>query len=170
MRTMKTSPERLARINEWAKANPERVKAAKKKWRDANKDKIRQYAADARVRNPDYNREWQKANREKAREYSRRSKEANPEAYRRWILTTQAKNYGLTLEELQELIATQGHECAICGQPPAAGKRLCVDHDHVTGRVRGMLCSRCNRDLDRLIPHIHNLISYLARNGHDTSP
>ena len=41
--------------------------------------------------------------------------------------------------------AAQGDGCAICGgvnDPP--GRRLAIDHDHVTGQVRGLLCYRCN--------------------------
>ncbi len=35
-------------------------------------------------------------------------------------------------------------ECVICGDPPPAGKTLAIDHDHSTGDIRGVLCSRCN--------------------------
>lgn len=38
----------------------------------------------------------------------------------------------------------QGGTCAICDQPCASGRRLAVDHDHVTNRIRGLLCAKCN--------------------------
>ena len=53
------------------------------------------------------------------------------------------------------MLSGQGGLCAICGQPPkpdgvrAAG-RLHVDHDHVTGAVRALLCNECNRALGYL--------------------
>lgn len=61
-------------------------------------------------------------------------------------------SFGITLEEYREMEAAQGGLCAICGQPePSFDKRtgrrrdLAVDHDHKTGKVRGLLCGHCNR-------------------------
>jgi hypothetical protein len=56
------------------------------------------------------------------------------------------KVYGLTAEGYDDLLARQGGKCAICRGRPKS-KRLAVDHDHKTGAVRGLLCSRCNHDL-----------------------
>lgn len=56
------------------------------------------------------------------------------------------KTYGLTPAQYDELLRRQGGRCAICRQKPRS-KRLAVDHDHGTGAVRGLLCSRCNHDL-----------------------
>jgi len=54
----------------------------------------------------------------------------------------------LTLEEYDQLLASQNGVCAICGTPPKlGGRRLDVDHDHKTKKVRGALCNRCNRGL-----------------------
>jgi hypothetical protein len=44
------------------------------------------------------------------------------------------------------LVAQRGEVCAICGAPPKT-RKLHLDHDHKTGRVRGLLCYRCNRFL-----------------------
>jgi hypothetical protein len=54
------------------------------------------------------------------------------------------KRYGITSEEYQEMEEAQGGLCAICRRPPAEGKKLAVDHDHLTGLVRRLLCDRCN--------------------------
>lgn len=51
--------------------------------------------------------------------------------------------YGITSEEFLRLEERQGGICAICFEPPKS-RRLSVDHDHITGRVRGLLCTRCN--------------------------
>jgi ribosomal protein S27AE len=52
--------------------------------------------------------------------------------------------YGLTLAQFEEMRALQMGRCAICASTPA---RFDVDHDHDTGKVRGLLCSPCNRGL-----------------------
>ena len=55
-----------------------------------------------------------------------------------------ARQLGVSDEDYALLLAMQGGGCAICGQPPKS-RRLHVDHDHKTGRVRGLLCFVCNR-------------------------
>lgn len=54
--------------------------------------------------------------------------------------------YGLSLPEIDELIAAQNNECLICGKTLIKMRR-CVDHNHKTGKVRGILCKRCNTGL-----------------------
>ena len=58
--------------------------------------------------------------------------------------------YGFTLREYNQLFQQQGGCCAICRKPETASNKygtrvLAVDHDHKTGKVRGLLCDRCNR-------------------------
>jgi len=53
--------------------------------------------------------------------------------------------YGITLKEYNCMLEEQGGGCAICGKTPAKeGRRLAVDHSHITGKVRGILCGTCN--------------------------
>jgi hypothetical protein len=60
----------------------------------------------------------------------------------RWL-----KRYGMTIEQYEQMLASQGGCCAICrtGEVPSRGWH--VDHDHATGRVRGILCHGCNVSL-----------------------
>ena len=53
--------------------------------------------------------------------------------------------YGITEAQYAMMVELQGGVCAICGRPPKT-LRLAVEHDHQTGRVRGLACFRCNRD------------------------
>lgn len=53
--------------------------------------------------------------------------------------------YGITLQEHQEMYEAQNGLCATCKKPgDGKWKKLCVDHDHKTGKVRQLLCRRCN--------------------------
>lgn len=58
--------------------------------------------------------------------------------------------YGITHQDYVDLLAEQGGGCALCGRKPKFDKPLSVDHCHKTGRVRGILCPRCNRALAQL--------------------
>lgn len=58
------------------------------------------------------------------------------------------RGYGLTEEDYKRMFAQQDGKCALCGRGPKAGgrlKNLPVDHDHKTGKARGLLCTPCNR-------------------------
>lgn len=56
------------------------------------------------------------------------------------------KKYGITEEQYDELLQKQNGSCAVCRRSAKEFKvRLCVDHDHWTGQVRGLLCTYCNR-------------------------
>lgn len=60
------------------------------------------------------------------------------------------RTYGITLAYYIELLTAQGGACAICSNPETDThkgkiKRLAVDHDHKTGKIRGLLCGNCNR-------------------------
>jgi len=57
------------------------------------------------------------------------------------------KRYGVTPEQFEELRAAQNNQCAICELPFVPTKVPFVDHDHVTGKVRSLLCTHCNSGL-----------------------
>ena len=61
-------------------------------------------------------------------------------------------NYQCTPEAYRTMLEAQGGKCAICRSEPTARfngrlKQLSVDHDHVTGRIRALLCNGCNAGL-----------------------
>jgi Autographiviridae endonuclease VII len=53
------------------------------------------------------------------------------------------RKYGMSLRDYEEKFKRQDGRCAICSKEEI-GRMLSVDHDHATGRVRGLLCTRCN--------------------------
>jgi len=77
---------------------------------------------------------------------SRDWKAKNP----RRVLAYRIKQYGLTLEQYDAIVATQDGKCPICLEDLMGGRYQTVDHCHETGRVRGVLCSRCNSALGLL--------------------
>ena len=103
----------------WRDAHKESEKASKARWREKNRDHIRQHA----------------------KEYRKRAGHI-----------TRAKDlrikYGLTPVQYDAMLEAQNHRCAICGKTPLEnGKHLTIDHCHKTGKVRGLLCYRCNTGL-----------------------
>lgn len=56
------------------------------------------------------------------------------------------KKYGITVRQYDLMFALQDGKCVGCGRPPKT-RRLAVEHDHHTGRVRGLACHNCNRHL-----------------------
>ena len=55
--------------------------------------------------------------------------------------------YGLSAEDYQAMVRAHRGRCPICDKAFDSTKDTCVDHDHATGKVRGLLCSRCNKGL-----------------------
>lgn len=82
--------------------------------------------------------------------------------------TLRMKTFGLTLEEYDKMLKEQKGVCAICGKINKSGNRLSVDHNHLTGRVRGLLCTTCNSALgffdgDGGIKLLLNAIDYVRK-------
>ena len=90
-------------------------------------------------------REWRRENPAAARRNDRRGK-------------LMAK-YRLTEDDVEAMRENQDARCAICGKMAA---RLCVDHSHKTGRVRGLLCPGCNTFLGWYERRINAVQKYLA--------
>lgn len=95
-----------------------------------------------------YQRQWRATHLEQARAYSReRARKA-----RQTPGYTRAKHlrhlYKLDVAQYSALLDRQDNACAICRQPFTGTPH--VDHDHPTGRVRGLLCERCNKGIGYL--------------------
>lgn len=82
--------------------------------------------------------------RDKQRWPKRRVRESENRKIRALI-----KRYNLTIGEYETIRKRQRNRCAICGieESKSQKKNLCVDHDHKTGKVRGLLCGKCNSGL-----------------------
>ena len=104
---------------------------------------------------------WQKDNPERYAEYYK-SRDAIYSADSR----KRAKKYGMTPEELSEFLLSTDGVCTICGRHP--NNWLVVDHCHKTGKVRGVLCEKCNQALglmDDNAEYLESAIAYLKANA-----
>lgn len=115
--------------------NKELLLAKRKAWYAANKQRDR-----------DNHRKWLDKNPEKRSEYNKRAIKKKPEQL---YINSLRRLYNLTKEQYDEMLAAQGGVCAICSRKNAT-KRLGVDHDHGTGKVRELLCDMCNRGIGYL--------------------
>lgn len=147
-----------ARSAAWYAANRERelARAKERNALPANRERNRTRAA-----------AWYAANRERRALKIAAKRATDPEAFRaaaraswaKWrakdldharrVMRRQVlKRYGLNLEQYERLWTDQRGCCGICGRPLVDGGRasdgVCVDHDQGNGRVRGLLCRRCN--------------------------
>jgi len=78
------------------------------------------------------------------------------------------REYRMTLEGIEAIFDAQGRACAICRKPESSMKQRHVDHDHVSGRVRGVLCGNCNLAIGHMADDPMRLLEaaeYLLRLG-----
>jgi hypothetical protein len=100
-----------------------------------------------------YTQQWNQQNRDQYNANWRKHYARNTEARRRHSRDLK-KLYDITESEYDVMLGGQGGVCAICHKQEDAishidgkPKRLAVDHDHTTGKVRALLCSTCNNGL-----------------------
>jgi DNA-binding transcriptional MerR regulator len=116
--------KRAEYVQRYYSENDHKVKARSKAWREKYPERYRQtlknYTDEKKAKDP-------AAYKERARSYALKRK------------------YGITLEQYQQLLEKQNECCAVCERPAKDfPTSLAVDHDHKTGRIRGLLCTHCN--------------------------
>ncbi len=139
---------------------------------DLTRDKLTRTTKKCRQCNTDKHIKWQKNNPERVKEYQRRIKN-HPDYSLRNRKCVIKKKYGITLDQYNELLKKQNYVCAICKQRETTIeamsqklKPLCIDHCHKTGKIRGLLCNRCNPMIGLSLDDIKRLqaaIDYLLR-------
>ena len=91
-------------------------------------------------------KKWREDNLERYQANQRRMR-GTPEGKVRQRAGHLMRKFGMTIEQYDAMLEAQGGGCFICGRPPREDISLHVDHDHATGKVRGILCFCCNNAL-----------------------
>lgn len=75
-------------------------------------------------------------------------------------------HFGITPEQYEAMLKAQDGVCATCSKPCKTNRWLCVDHDHDTGMIRGLLCSKCNTAIGLLNDDVDimcNVLDYMLK-------
>ena len=110
------------------------------------------------------NKRWKEKNRDKVLEYKRTHYKNNRDKYLTLERDKQYKvRYKISLDDYNKMLEEQNYQCKICSSEKAGHKGQCfaVDHDHNTGKVRGLLCIKCNSRLGWFEANSNAVISYL---------
>lgn len=109
---------------------------------------------------------------EKARALAKRREQRQPGAD---LGSTLLRTYGITLEHYEDMLVDQSYECALCnadieraGEGHHYTKVANVDHCHATGKVRGLLCHKCNKALGMFhddVEALRRAADYIERNS-----
>lgn len=150
-----------AKNQQWHETHKEEKAEYRRKYNESHKEQQREYAEAHREEQHERQRKYRETHRELLREAQQKYREANPEkireSNRRYSGTHRdpetlskrnlKQHYGVTDEEAARLLTErQTGVCTICGE--VRGKvGLVVDHDHKTGKVRGVICGKCNSGL-----------------------
>lgn len=150
-------------------ANIEKMRAHGRAWREQNRDIDRAKSSAWYYANKDKARMTQKAryhaNKAKNQEKQKAYRKANGRhlaAYKRFHA------YGITQPQYDAMLLSQNGTCAIGDHQFESAAVVCVDHDHFTGAVRGLLCSKHNTAIgmfDESIPAMAAAVKYLSDHG-----
>lgn len=115
-----------------------------------------------RAPRPGYQRRWRKRNKLRLKTWRANNSE-------RIYFHGIKHRYGLTGETYKAMLKEQGGVCALCKMPPGRF-RLCVDHCHKTGKVRSLLCGKCNSVIGWLETKQIDATAYISGNYSMSKP
>ncbi len=130
--------------------------------KELGKQLDREYHATNHIRKNEYRRRWRNLNKARCQKIARDYRQRLGIDGRRSM--DFRRKYGMTLADYYTMLHSQDGRCAICQHPPPSNQRLCLDHNHLSGAIRGLLCRRCNSGIGLLQDSVELLergISYL---------
>ena len=164
--TYRKSPQGQAKRRAWRQKNKNIIRIKKAEWVEKNKEHLKEYnrkrMLDPKVvaRKRETTKKWKEANKEhitrQAREYKFN------------------KTYGINVDTYLLMIKEQGNICVLCEKEfesnfKAVGKVYpCIDHCHITGKVRKLLCTNCNTALGLVRENkktLFNMIKYIIQHN-----
>lgn len=109
-----------------------------------------------------YRKKYLEKNRQRINAAQRKNYAKHPNKYKKNRKYQLKQCYSITPDDYKHLLKLQNYECAICHRNQNEFKtKLCVDHNHRTGKVRGLLCQRCNGCLGWFEAHKEFVLDYL---------
>lgn len=147
----------------WRDDNREKCREYQRKYRKNNLLKVRASSRSYEIRNPHKKAAWIENNKDRVLRTKKRFYQKNKS---KWVAQN-LKIYGLTVIQFSQMLEQQNGLCAIC-RNGSNHKKLQVDHDHATGKVRALLCNSCNTALGLAKDDINRLksfIQYLERHS-----
>ena len=126
--------------------------------KECDKQRHKQYYETHKKEKKQYDKQYYKTHREGTIEHQKQYNKTHREEIKQYGLK---KRYNISIEEFNQMLVNQNHKCKICGvdELNAGKKGLSVDHDHKSGKVRGLLCSNCNTAVGLLKENINILKS-----------
>lgn len=119
---------------------------------------------------------YRKANPERVKTSVKQWRNEHPEDQKAWLRKARLKRFGLSEEDYLKLLTDQNGKCAVCKEAETEVysegkiKMLAVDHCHKTNRIRGLLCSACNKAEGLLksdVQRVLSLAEYLRENDYE---
>ena len=160
------TPQAIAKRRAWRQKNKEIIRVKKAEWVQKNKEHLKEYnrkrMSDPKIvaRKKETTRKWIEDNREHVRAQAREYKFN--------------KAYGINVDTYLLMIKEQGNICFLCEKEfesnfKEVGKIYpCIDHCHLTGKIRKLLCSNCNTALGLIKENkktLKNMIKYIVQHN-----
>ena len=159
-------------LKKYRETHKEQRNLANKTWREKNIDHVKKYSKEYNSKNFEKRKlafnAWVEKNPERMRELKKNNREKNKLIERERKLK---RFYNMTLEDYDNLMASQNSKCKICSKDAAdeRNKNLVIDHCHDSGKVRSLLCDRCNRTLGVLEENVDlmmKMMQYIKQHEH----
>lgn len=139
-----------------------------------SKEQRKEYYLKNKEKLKEYSRKYNLKNKEQAKKHSKKYYLNHKKERKKWNFKNKEKfkeyylkhRYNITLDQLKQMFISQNGVCAICKEKFANRKAMHIDHNHVNGKVRALLCPPCNYAVGNVrenIEYAKSLVEYLQK-------